>query len=323
MNYSNDFVVQTKNLSKTFGNFQALNSVNLEIPKNSIFGFLGPNGAGKTTLMKILLGLSLPTNGSAKVFGFDIVKDSIAIRERIGYLPQQPRFIEYMTARENLLLSTRFFYIGPKEKIKERCDEMLELVGLEDKADRPIKKFSLGEKQRLGIALAQVNYPDLLILDEPASSLDPIGRKEVFHVMEKLRENTTIFFSTHILDDVQRICDSVAILNRGELVVCGPMHNLLNHKRGIEYLLTVYDKEKIMGKHLSGLEWIIQSEIIQKNSDGSITWRIQLKDSASAERQLLQLIQSDHRFIITEFSKQKTTLEDVFMQIVKGVEYVH
>ncbi len=288
MNYSNDYVVQAKNLSKTFGDFRALNSVNLGVPKNSIFGFLGPNGAGKTTLMKILLGLNQPSSGSAKVFGFDIVKESIAIRERIGYLPQSPRFIEYMTARENLLLTTRFFYIGPKEKFKQRCDEMLELVGLEDKADRPIKNFSGGEKQRLGIALAQVNYPDLLILDEPASSLDPIGRKEVFHVMEKLRENTTIFFSTHILDDVQKICDSVAILNRGELVACGPMHNLLNQNRGIEYLLTVFDKEKIMGNHLSGLEWVIQSDIIQKNSDGSITWRIQLKDSASAERQLLQ-----------------------------------
>ncbi|PKO05530.1 MAG: hypothetical protein CVU41_12955 [Chloroflexi bacterium HGW-Chloroflexi-3] len=146
----------------------------------------------------------------------DFVVQTENLSKFFGYLPQQPRFIEYMTTLENLLLSTRFFYIGTKEKIKKRCDEMLELVVLEDKADRPIKKFSGGEKQQLGIALAQINYPDLLILDEPVSSLDPIGRQEIFNVMEKLRKTTTIFFSTHILDDVQRICDSVAILNHGK-----------------------------------------------------------------------------------------------------------
>ena len=182
------------------------------MPRHSIFGFLGPNGAGKTTLMKVLLGLSRPTAGSGTIFGHDIVSESVAIRERIGYLPQQPRFIEYMTARENLEFTAKFFFSGPQAKIRERCDEMLELVGLADKAERPIKGFSGGEKQRLGIALAQVNYPDLLILDEPASALDPLGRQSVLDVMARLRKHTTIFYSTHILDDVQRVSDTVAIL---------------------------------------------------------------------------------------------------------------
>jgi pimeloyl-ACP methyl ester carboxylesterase len=144
------------------------------VPRHSIFGFLGSNGAGKTTLMKVLLDLSRLTAGSGTIFGHDILTESVAIRERIGYLPQQPRFIEHMTARENLLFAANFFFSDPQAKIQERCDEMLELVGLVDKADdRPIKGFSSGEKQRLGIALAQVNYPDLLVLDEPASALDP------------------------------------------------------------------------------------------------------------------------------------------------------
>ena len=221
MNLMEQYVIETSNLSKSFGSVQALENVNLKVPHHSIFGFLGPNGAGKTTLMKLLIGLSRPTKGSGKIFGSDIVKDSIAIRERIGYLPQQPRFIEKMTAQENLLFASKFHFKGPEKKIEERCDEMLELVGLIDKADRPIKGFSGGEKQRLGIAMAQINYPDLLILDEPASALDPLGRQAVLNIMERLRKYTTIFYSTHILDDVQRVSDTVAILNNGRLIANG------------------------------------------------------------------------------------------------------
>jgi ABC-2 type transport system ATP-binding protein len=141
---STDHVIVTKNLGKSFGSVQALNSINLTVPQNSIFGFLGPNGAGKTTLMKVLIGLNKPTSGSGTVFGYDIVRESVEIRERIGYLPQQPRFIETMTARENLYFTARFFYRGPKASIDARCSEMLKLVGLADKADRPIKGFSGG-----------------------------------------------------------------------------------------------------------------------------------------------------------------------------------
>jgi ABC-2 type transport system ATP-binding protein len=218
MNQPNTFVIETNDLGKSFGEVQVLQKVNFKVPRHSIFGFLGPNGAGKTTLMKILLGLSRPTSGNGTIFGHDIVTESVAIRERIGYLPQQPRFIENMTARENLQFTAKFFFSGPQLKIRDRCDEMLELVGLVDKADRPIQGFSGGEKQRLGIALAQVNYPDLIILDEPASALDPLGRQDVLDVMARLRKYTTIFYSTHILDDVQRVSDTVAILKQGELV---------------------------------------------------------------------------------------------------------
>lgn len=223
-----DLVIETHGLSKSFGDVQALRNVDLRVPCHSIFGFLGPNGAGKTTLMKVLIGLISPTAGDGKIFGKDIVREGVSIRERIGYLPQQPRFIEHMTARENLLFTTKFFFNGPIGKIKQRCDEMLELVGLVDKADRPIKGFSGGEKQRLGIALAQVNYPDLLILDEPASALDPVGRQKVLDVMARLCKHTTIFYSTHILDDVQRVSDTVAILNNGQLVASGPIEQILN-----------------------------------------------------------------------------------------------
>ena len=181
------YAIETINLSKTYQDTVALNSLNLRVKKNSIFGFLGPNGAGKTTTMKLLLGLIYPSFGGAQVFGHDILKHSIQIREHIGYLPQEIRFYEYMTAREILNFTAKFYFSGPKSAINQRVQEILDLVQLDNKADRPIKSFSGGEKQRLGIGQAQINYPDLLILDEPAASLDPLGRKEVLEVLNDLK----------------------------------------------------------------------------------------------------------------------------------------
>ena len=175
MNESNQTAIHAHALSKSYKNVQALKALNLEVKKNSIFGFLGPNGAGKTTTIKLLLGLARPTDGTATVFGHDISQESIEIRKRVGYLAQNPRYYNHMTARQTLRFVARFFYSGPKSAIESRVGETLELVGLIDKADRPIKGFSGGELQRLGIAQAQVNYPDLLILDEPAAFARPDG----------------------------------------------------------------------------------------------------------------------------------------------------
>ncbi len=208
-------VISTRGLSKTYKNVAALKPLDLDVRQNSIYGFLGPNGAGKTTTIKLLLGLTRPTAGSATVFEMDVAKQSVDIRARIGYLPQEPHFYEHMSARETLRFVAKFFFKGPNKAIEARIAEMLDLVDLSEKADRPMKTFSGGEKQRLGIAQAQINYPDLLILDEPAASLDPIGRRDVLEVMSKLRKHTTVFYSTHILDDVQKVSDTVAILNKG------------------------------------------------------------------------------------------------------------
>ncbi len=172
---SEEWVVNCHELSKSFKEVKALEAIDLKVSRNSIFGFLGPNGAGKTTTIKLLLGLLRPSGGSASVFGLDIIRDSVAIRDRIGYLPQEPRYYEHMSARQVMDFTARFYFKGPAGEIKKRVNETLELVGLEDKADRPTKGFSGGERQRLGIGQAQVNYPDLLILDESAASLDPIG----------------------------------------------------------------------------------------------------------------------------------------------------
>ena len=316
MTQPHDFVIETHNLGKSFGEVQALQSLNLNVARHSIFGFLGPNGAGKTTLMKLLLGLSRPTAGAGTVFGHDIVTESVAIRERIGYLAQHPRFIEYMTARENLEFAAGFFFSGPKNKIQERCEEMLDLVGLDNKADRSIKGFSGGEKQRLGIALAQVNYPDLLILDEPASALDPMGRQEVLDVMARLRKYTTIFYSTHILDDVQRVSDTVAILNHGQLVANGPIEQILNGKDGVVYTVALKGGSNGLEKRLVELPWVTHTAVEQQN--GTSIWQVSVSDEAAAETHLLRHVLTDRQVTVTEFSRKKYELEEVFMDIVKG-----
>ena len=233
------WVIETRGLGKAYRNVAALKPLDLKVARNSIFGFLGPNGAGKTTTIKLLLGLARPTGGNALVFGRDICREGDEVRRRIGYLAQDPRFYEYMTARETLRFTARFFYTGSRTGIDRRVEEVLDLVGLADRADRPIKGFSGGERQRLGIAQAQVNYPDLLILDEPAASLDPQGRHDVLAVMERLRRHTTIFYSTHILGDVQRVSDAVAIMNQGRLVAQAPIDELLARGHAAAFTLTV------------------------------------------------------------------------------------
>jgi ABC-2 type transport system ATP-binding protein len=316
MSQSNTPIIKVQNLGKAFGEVQALRGVDLQVPRNSIFGFLGPNGAGKTTTMKILLGLARPTSGSGTIFGLDIQHESVAIRERIGYLPQQPRFIDYMTARENLEFAARFFFNGPQAKIRARCDEMLELVGLTDKANRPIRGFSGGEKQRLGIGLAQVNYPDLLILDEPASALDPLGRQSVLEIMERLRKHTTVFYSTHILDDVQRVSDTVAILNHGQVVASGPIEHILNGQDGVVYTLVTKNAPPDFAARLESLPWVTQTSLSEKN--GQATWLVSVSDEAAAEANLLRHVLSDPALTVLSFSRKKYELEEVFMEIVRG-----
>ncbi len=198
MSENSGIIIETRGLSKSFDEVQALNSLDLIVRERSICAFLGPNGAGKTTTIKLLLGLSRPTQGQGSVFGLDIEHNSIDIRTRVGYLPQDFRFYEHMTARETLRYTAKFFISGSKSEIDKRVSEMLKLAGLSDMADRPIRGFSGGERQRLGIAQAEVGLPDLLILDEPAANLDPIGRRDVLELMGRIRERATIFYSTHI-----------------------------------------------------------------------------------------------------------------------------
>jgi len=315
MNTSNGNVIYTQELSKAYKGVQALHGLNLEVPKNSIFGFLGPNGAGKSTTIKMLLGLTRPTSGKALVFGQDIAKDSLAVRRRVGYLAQDPRYYEHMTARQTLRYTARFFYSGPKDLLEARIEEMLSLTGLKDKADRPIKGFSGGERQRLGIAQAEVNYPDLIILDEPAASLDPQGRHDVLDVMERLRKYTTIFYSTHILEDVQRVSDSVAILNHGKLVAEAPIEELLNGSGSAAvYSVTIKGDASQAQKRMAEQPWV--QSLSAEGNNGVTTWQVSVNDEEAAEDQMLYLILEDRNLRVKSFGRKTHNLEEVFLNLV-------
>ena len=314
-------VIATRGLGKRYGDVVALEDLNLEVPRNTIFGFLGPNGAGKTTAMKLLLGLTRPSSGRGSVFGLDIERQSVEVRRRVGFLAQEPRFYEHLSARDTLRFAAHFFYQGPKKLIEERVTEMLELVGLTAKADRPIRGFSGGERQRLGIAQAQVNYPDLLILDEPAASLDPMGRSDVLKIMERLRKHTTVFYSTHILDDVERVSDRVGILNQGELVAQAPTHELLRGDGGTTFVLTVREDGGDEGgdKVQSALEaqpWVVAVE--RSRHSGLTTYEIAVSDEEAAEARLLRVVLEDPKARVVEFKERRFELEEVFMKLVDG-----
>ncbi len=312
----NSLVIETHNLSKIYKGVQALKDLNLTVKQHSIFGFLGPNGAGKTTAIKLLLGQVRPTGGSAQIFGLDIQRQSIAIRKRIGYLAQDPRFYDNMTARETLRFTARFFYSGPGPEIEKRVEETLELVGLADKADRSIKGFSGGERQRLGIAQAQVNYPDLLILDEPAAALDPQGRHDVLEVMERLRKHTTIFYSTHILADVQRVSDAVAILDHGQLIAQAPIEELLNANSAPVYTVGVKGDIEKARQRIAGLPWVVSIQTRPVNNH--FNWEVTVSDDAIAEAQLLKQVMSGDEVNVLEYGRRKVDLEDIFLTMTDG-----
>jgi ABC-2 type transport system ATP-binding protein len=317
MDASNGSIIHTQGLSKAYQGVKVLDGLSLKVPRNSIFGFLGPNGAGKSTTIKLLLGLIRPSAGTAAVFDRDIQRGNLEIRRRIGYLAQDPRYYEHMTARQTLRYTARFFYKGPKDMIEARVEEMLELVGLEKKADRQIKGFSGGERQRLGIAQAQVNYPDLLILDEPAASLDPMGRHDVLEVMERLRKYTTIFYSTHILEDVQRVSDTVAILNHGQLVAEAPIHELLaGEESSAIYQVTIKGDTSRAYQRVESQPWVNQILIASEN--GETTWQVCVSDEGAAEDQLMRLVLEDQGVAVKRFGRKTYNLEEVFMSIIEG-----
>ena len=203
----------------------AVNRLSLEVFPGEVFGFLGPNGAGKTTTMNVLLGFVPATRGAAYVFNVN-VRDPIA-RRRIGYLPELTYYYKFLTAEELLRFYARIFRI-PRAEVGRRIDEVLKLVELDAARKRPIKTYSKGMQQRVGLAQALINDPDLLILDEPTSGLDPIGRMKVREIIQRLKQTgKTVFFSSHELGEVETVCDRVAILHQGELKAIGRVSELV------------------------------------------------------------------------------------------------
>jgi ABC-2 type transport system ATP-binding protein len=218
--------IRIEGLTKTFGRLRAVDDITLEVPRGSIFGFLGANGAGKTTTLRMIAGLAKPTAGTISVAGHRS-EEGTAYRRRVGYLRQDPVFYGWMTGRQALRYAAGFH---PELRAEAAADveRLIDLMGLHDAADRRCGEYSGGMRQRLGIGAALVGRPEVLLLDEPATGLDPLGRKDVLDLMESLRDRTTIFYSTHILDDVQRVSDRVAVIDRGKLLLSERTSDLLS-----------------------------------------------------------------------------------------------
>ncbi len=250
-------VIDVQHLSKTFltplalRKVRAVQDVSFRVSRGQIFGFLGPNGAGKTTTIKVLTNLIRPSSGKVSVLGGS--PSDLHVRLKTGFLPEMPNFYDYLSAREFLDIMARFYGLGGRTR-RKRVDEMLELVGMTYAAKRKLRKFSKGMLQRIGIAQALIGDPELVILDEPMSGLDPIGRKEVRDIIASLKQKgRTVFFSSHILSDIEMICDEVVVLNRGRNVAAGPLDSLLHPGRVMSEIVAQGpgDVEALPGKAVS------------------------------------------------------------------------
>jgi len=249
---NSEAVIELRGLTKDYqtgffktASVRALDNLDLTVYRGEIFGFLGPNGAGKTTTLKLLMNLIFPTAGSAHILGHPV--EDTATRSKIGYLPENPYFYDYLSGRELLYYTAALFGID-KSQAKRRADELLEVVGLSsEQANRQLRKYSKGMLQRIGIAQALVNDPDVVFMDEPMSGLDPFGRREIRDLLLSLGERSkTVFFSSHILSDVETLCDRAAILNQGKLVGCGTIDELAGGRQStLEVIATGIEQAAI------------------------------------------------------------------------------
>lgn len=295
-------ILELSHVSKRFGDKNVLQDMTFTVPEKCIFGFIGRNGAGKTTTMKSILGLLQTDSGEITMCGEKVAYGQNSTNRHIGYLPDVPEFYSYMTAREYLRLCGEVTGMKSSE-IKKRSDELLELVGLANEKHR-IKGYSRGMKQRLGIAQALINRPKLLICDEPTSALDPVGRKEILDILSAAKEQTSVLFSTHILSDVEKISDRIALLEGGKIVVSGTIEEikLMRSEPDIELSLQNANDTARVAKEFPSAE-ILEGKIVFKDA------------SAEQAEHILSFVAAQHIPII-RFERHEANLEDLFMEVI-------
>ncbi len=289
----------------------ALDQLTMVVPEGSVFGLLGPNGAGKTTTLRLIAGLTRPTTGRVVVGGTTVATDPLQVRSRLGYLEQDPRGYGWMTGREQVQMLGRLHDLAGPELDRAVAD-VLARVDLSEAADRRVGTYSGGMRQRLGIAGVLVHRPPIIVLDEPVSALDPEGRRDVLNLIAALRGTTTVLFSTHVLADVERVCDRVGILDQGHLVVEGPLAQLLDR-----YALPVYRVEAEPGQgatlerlasRLRSQAWVTETSV----DHGLLT--VAVADPAVAARELLPAITAESLAVVS-VARARPTLEDVFLRL--------
>ena len=312
--------ISTAALTKHYPDAAAVTDLTLEVPEGAIFGFLGPNGAGKSTTIKLLAGLARPTSGSAFVGGVP-VEAGPGYRQQVGYLSQEPRFYDWMSGRD-VLRFVASLHAGESRANAGQIDRVLARVGLADAADRRTGTYSGGMRQRLGIAQALIGAPAVLLLDEPVSALDPIGRREVLDLMRELRGEATVFYSTHILDDVERVSTHVAILDGGRLLRSATTADLLessSHDR-LRVVIGRADDRTALG--LAAIAGVASVEPSERN-DASRSYLVRVRPDATTPVQMeVGRYAADHDLILIENHPVQLGLEDVFLRLVDTKERV-
>ncbi len=307
-------MITVEKLSKNYGLTQAIQEISFSVPKGSILGFLGPNGAGKTTTMRILSGYIPATTGKATVAGFEVHENPLAVRERIGYLPETPPLYTEMTVTE---------YLGFVSKIKNipRCDrtqkvkKAIQLCQIEDRADSIIGKLSKGYRQRVGIAQAIIHDPPVIILDEPTVGLDPRQIIEVRNLIKSLAGEKTIILSTHILPEVTMTCDTVVIINQGKVIATGKTDELLQQLHNQGYELEIEGDITDLSSKLQQIQGITDISIQpMTEKENRFIMNLSLKDSYDMGKQIAYFLVNEG-IGIYEMKRSKASLEDVFLQL--------
>ena len=303
--------IRCEGLTKQYGDVVALQSLDLDIPAGAIFGFLGRNGAGKTTTMRLLTGLAHPTSGRAWVNGLEMSEASPIAQQQFGYLPQDPAFYTWMTPQEYLGYVADLFRMRRQDK-QQRIADMLELVGLKDAATRKIHGFSGGMVQRLGIAQALIHNPPILFLDEPTSALDPAGRYDVLSLIESLRGEVTVFLSSHILADIERVCDTIGIIHEGKLITVEKRDDLLA-RYATDSIMMVIEEDSLprVPRFIETLEAVAWVTAVTHQND---QLRVTVNASEPAKRQLMSLV-VQHEIALSKYEWIRPTLEEIFLQI--------
>jgi ABC-2 type transport system ATP-binding protein len=315
-----DFIIETKDLKKRYGKFDAVNGLSLEVPAGSIYGFVGPNGAGKTTTMRMLTTLTRPTSGQAWVAGHSVTQEPRAVRRAIGYMPDEFGVYDDMRVWEYLDFFAACYDI-PEANRRRLIDDLLELVDLSHRRDDMVDKLSRGMKQRLSLARTLAHDPSILILDEPASGLDPRARVEIRELLVELSKmGKTIFFSSHILADVSEICTHIGIIEAGQMVAQGSMQEmrsqLMPHR---EIMVTVRDDETAqkVKSLVGGMPDVINVEVLEPKA-GRSRVRIDFTGSDDGVAAINQKLHSES-IAVLGFSEETKDLEAMFMRVTKGM----
>ncbi|NFI53412.1 ABC transporter ATP-binding protein [Clostridium botulinum] len=299
-------VLEIKNLHKTLGNTEVIKGINLSIKQGEIFGFLGPNGAGKTTTIRMLVGLIKPTNGEIRICGYDLNKNKEKALKNVGAVVENPELYKYLSGRENIMQIARIRSVSKKE-----VEKVIKLVGLEKRIDDKVSKYSLGMKQRLGLAVALIGSPKLLILDEPTNGLDPTGILEFREIIKKAskEKEISVFISSHILSEIQNLCDKVAFINEGKIKSIEKMDNKGIYQGKEDIILKTKSPVNIVIDIIKTLPYVIRS----KENGEEIILLVE-KDMTS---KLIKKLVSEN-IEICEVYKNKQELEERYIELMNG-----